>query len=145
MTCEKTGRLWEESYFVYGTDPVLVHNYNTPTTLGLFTTTEDCATCLCALTEIRRWLETETRNPGGIIYETPTQWLIPLNHSLTAQKLGFLLSPADTIKFITLIYGDLYPFWGDINSEQLEYFVDLSDISTELAESLHYTVHTTND
>ncbi len=92
---------------------------------------------------MRSWLQSEENNPSGLIFETPIHWINLLNHSDMPQKLGFLLSPADTKKYIALYY-EIYPSWGDVNSEVLDLYVDLTEISTELAELLHYTIQTAN-
>ena len=53
MTCAKTGRLWEDYYHIFGTEPVIVSSYKTSTTLGLFTTDTDSNTYLSALNDMR--------------------------------------------------------------------------------------------
>ena len=146
MTSSKTGRLWEDYYYIFGTEPVLVSIYDISTTLGLFTNIRDTGsdTYLCALNDMRSWLQSEVNNPRGLIYETPIHWINLHNHSEAPQKLGFLVSPVDTKKCITLCYGEVYPYWGDVNSNILALYVDLTEISTELAELLNYTIQTTN-
>ena len=52
---------------------------------------------------------------------------------------GRIVSATDTAEYVTMYHGDIYPFWGDWNSDVLATYVDLDEISDELAWLLEYT------
>ena len=148
MTCAKTGRLWQGQYHVYGATPVMVQNCTTSTSLSLFTTTDldpswDNGTSRSALYEIRDWLRHHIDN-NFRRYDVPQNWINLHNGTYAPQKLGHIVCASDTAAYITMYHGEIFPFWGDVNSDVIAQYVDLSEISQELVELLNYTITQTN-
>jgi len=144
MTCEKTGLLWEGMYHVFGATPVNSPNFNTSVSLGLFTTTDtvpglDNGTSRSALYEIRDWLRYHIDN-NFRCYDVPKNWINIRNGTHAAQKLGDIVCARDTAAYIALYHGEIVPFWGDMYSDIIAKYVDLNEISQELADLLNYTI-----
>ena len=144
MTCEKTGLLWEGMYHVFGATPVNSPNFATSVSLGLFTTTDldpgrTNGTSRSALYAIRDWLVYHKDNTFRR-YDVPQNWINLLNGINALQKLGHIVCARDTAAFITMYHGEIFPFWGDVYSDVIAQYVDLSKISQELADLLNYTI-----
>ena len=144
MTCEKTGLLWEGMYHVLGATPVNSPNYHCPVTLGLFTTTDldpswENGTSRSALYEIRDWLRDQIGSRFRT-YDVPQNWINIRNGTHAPQKLGHIVCACDTAAYIEMYHGEIFPFWGDMNSDVIAKYVDLSEISQELADLLNYTI-----
>jgi hypothetical protein len=143
MTCAKTGRLWQGQYHDFGETPVMLPGFTHFSSIGLFTACDldytYSGTSRSALEEIRDWLHDEDTNNSHFLYEIEDNWLSKIDRSYKPQKLGHIVSAADTAAYVTLYHRTIYPFWGDVNSDVLAKYVDLDEISDELADLLNYT------
>ena len=139
-------------YHVFGATPVNAPNYTTSVSLGLFTTTDldpgwDNHTSRCALHEIQHWLRDESRKRSRKLglgytflrYEVPQNWFNLRNGTYAPQKLGHIVCARDTAAYITMYHGEIFPFWGDVYSDVIAQYVDLSEISlTTLAKLVSF-------
>jgi hypothetical protein len=116
--------------------------------IGLFTACDldntYSGTLRSALKEIRDWLHDEDSNDSHFLYEIDDNWLSKVDRMYKPQKVGHIVSVAATMAYVNQYHGAIYPFWGDVNSDDLAKYVDLDEISDELADLLNYTKTRTN-
>ena len=140
MTCPKTGRLYEGILEDQSLTPARFPNSTGLSKVGVFAITqyvkpvEDWKDHLekIMLHAIAFWLNTEVNNPNM------TEFRVRINRLHETHKLGNLIDASSTTQYIK-IHNIIHPSWGDDNTGTLADYVDLEDITQELADLVGYT------